>query len=135
MNCTVSNSTSQNRTFLYHLTGGCIRTINIFFRKFENVQIFDSFSDKTAYGIIINDNSQTPVFANNFEFSNKSIVNFILSLIKLMFLQIIIKNCAFKNNSIYINGESQETAGAIYLKSDLEANIIDCIFLVLHIFK
>lgn len=65
--CTVSNSTSRNRSFLYNSIGGCLRTINIIFRKFENVEIINSFSDKTTYGLIIKDD---PKILN--EFSNLS---------------------------------------------------------------
>lgn len=41
-----------------------------------------------------------------------------------------IKNCTFKNNSIFISTEYQETAGAIYLQSNLVTEIINCLFLV-----
>lgn len=61
LKCTVSNSTSQNRTMIFHSTGGCLRTIDVLYRNFENVKILDSFSNKTAYGIIIKDNHEFAV--------------------------------------------------------------------------
>lgn len=72
--CKISNSTNQNRSFIYSSIGGCIRSINIFFRKFENMQIIDSFSDKTTYGIIIKDDSPN-IESNSYEFSNTSKVS------------------------------------------------------------
>lgn len=73
MRCTASNSTTQNRNFIYTSTGGCVRTTNAMIRIFENIEILDSFSDKTTYGIIINDDSQ--IKNNNFSLSNFSKVN------------------------------------------------------------
>ena len=54
-NCSLSNSTNENRKTIYTSIGGCFRTQNIFFRQFINVSIFDSFSDKTTFGIKIID--------------------------------------------------------------------------------
>ena len=54
-NCSISNSTNEDRKIIYSSIGGCFRTQNIFFRKFVNVKIFDSFSDKTTFGIKILD--------------------------------------------------------------------------------
>ena len=54
-NCSLSNSTNENRKTIYTSIGGCFRTQNIFFREFRNVSIFDSFSDKTTFGIKIID--------------------------------------------------------------------------------
>ena len=54
-NCSLSNSTNENRKTIYTSIGGCFRTQNIFFREFINVSIFDSFSDKTTFGIKIID--------------------------------------------------------------------------------
>ena len=54
-NCTVSNSTNNNRSHIYKSTGGCFRTQNILHREFHYVNIFNSFSDKTTYGIKIID--------------------------------------------------------------------------------
>ena len=66
-NCTVSNSTNEERNIIYHSTGGCFRTQNILYRQFRNVKIFDSFSDKTTYGIkIIDDSSLMLNFNSSF---------------------------------------------------------------------
>lgn len=66
MKCIASNSTAQNRSFVYTATGGCVRTTNTMFRKFENIEIMDSFSDKTTYGIIINDDSEIKNYSSTF---------------------------------------------------------------------
>lgn len=65
LKCTASNSTTQNRSMIFRSTGGCLRTIDISYRNFENLKIHDSFSDKTTYGIIIKDNPQMQIFPNN----------------------------------------------------------------------
>lgn len=63
--CTISNSTNKNRNVIYNSIGGCIRTNDIYFRNFENIHIFNSFSDKTSFGIIILDKQTKQIFANN----------------------------------------------------------------------
>ena len=54
-NCSISNSTNDDRKTIYTSIGGCFRTQNIFYREFLNVSVFDSFSDKTSFGIKIID--------------------------------------------------------------------------------
>lgn len=65
-NCSVSNSTAEKRQNIYTSVGGCFRTQNIFFREFININIFDSFSDQTTFGIKIIDDMS---FFTNFQLS------------------------------------------------------------------
>lgn len=74
--CSMGNSTAQNRSYKYSSLGGCFRSTNVFFRKFEGVKVFDCFSDKTTYGIILIDNHQNQKSLSNYEFSNESMVFF-----------------------------------------------------------
>lgn len=55
INCSISNTTIENRDLFYSSIGGCIRTKNIFHRKIENLRIINSFSDMTSFGIKIID--------------------------------------------------------------------------------
>ena len=65
LNCSISNSTNENRKKIYNSVGGCLRTQNIYFREFKNIFIFDSFSDKTTFGIKIIDD--TSMLLSNFQ--------------------------------------------------------------------
>ena len=54
-NCSINNSTNDFRTNIFNNIGGCFRTQNILYRNFKNIVIFNSFSDKTTFGIKIID--------------------------------------------------------------------------------
>ena len=67
-NCSISNSSSSARDIIYYSVGGCFRSQNIINRNFTNMRVFDSFSDKTTYGLIIIDDSdalQSLITSNN----------------------------------------------------------------------
>lgn len=55
INCSISNSTNENRSLIYKSVGGCIKTKNIYSREIENLIIFNAFSDTTSFGIKIID--------------------------------------------------------------------------------
>ena len=58
INCTMSNFTSDLPEVIYNSIGGCFRTMNILRRRFQKVEVFDSFSDSTAFGLKIIDFDQ-----------------------------------------------------------------------------
>lgn len=58
INCSISNSTNENRSLIYKSIGGCFKTKNIYSREIDNLKIFNSFSDTTSYGIKIIDENE-----------------------------------------------------------------------------
>ena len=53
--CINGNYTSDNPQEIFVMIGGCLRTLNIIKRSFENIKIYNSFSDTTTYGLKIID--------------------------------------------------------------------------------
>jgi len=56
-NCSISNETTLLQNMTFNSIGGCFRIENAYNSYFENLLIFDSFSDKTTYGITIIDDT------------------------------------------------------------------------------
>lgn len=71
VNCSISNTTNENRSLLYNSIGGCIRTRNIYHRRIENLKVFNSFSDTTSFGLKIIDESDyfTKLIAEYYDFT------------------------------------------------------------------
>ena len=74
-NCSISNSSRSARNIIYTSIGGCFRSQNIIKRNFTNIRVFNSFSDKTTYGLIIMDDSgalESLITNNNLSVSEHS---------------------------------------------------------------
>ena len=120
-----SFSNNNNNGEYYNQGGGSFRFYNTIYLCLINLQISYGLSVKTSFGVVIVDDMLS--YANN---DTDRIVLFYKSLFYLIIIKILLKNSLFQNNFLFYFDENQEAGGAVYLNSDRNMVIEDCLFQV-----